>query len=68
MSITEFENFREIVLEDEELQQELRAITDSKEFVARVVELGSANGCRFSSDDVVEAMRLGRQTSIERRV
>lgn len=55
-----------MVLGDESLQARLRDITERGEFIANVIELGEAHGCKFTAEDVVEAMRRGRSTGIER--
>lgn len=66
MQMTDFERFRAIVLRDLLLQAELRAVTDREAFVALVVQRGAQYGCRFTSDDVIEALRAGRRAWFER--
>jgi hypothetical protein len=57
MSENKFEEFRQLVLLEESLQKELRGLTDRKEFVNRMVELGAAHGYQFTAQDVEEALR-----------
>jgi hypothetical protein len=56
-----FAAFRELVLRDDGLQAQLRAVADPAAFAARAVELGSAHGFRFGEEDVRSAMTRGRQ-------
>jgi hypothetical protein len=58
--------FRQLVLEDEALAEELRDIVDRKLFVERVVQFGATRGCRFSPKDVEEGLRAGRRSWLER--
>jgi hypothetical protein len=62
----EFEEFRSMVLGDESLQAQLRDITERSDFIAKVIELGEAHGCKFTAEDVAEAMRRSRGNGIER--
>jgi hypothetical protein len=55
-----------MVLADESLQAQLRDITEGDEFIAKVIELGEDRGCKFTAEDVEEAMRSNRRTWIER--
>ena len=68
MPSSSFEQFRQIVFDDGELQSELRDIVVTNEFVARVVEVGAARGFDFSAEDVVQAMNEGRRAWIERGI
>jgi hypothetical protein len=61
-----FEQFREIVLQDLALQERLRATTDHGSFVDLVVRVGEEQGCRFTPEDVEEAMRANRRAWLER--
>jgi mannose-6-phosphate isomerase-like protein (cupin superfamily) len=56
-----FAAFRELVLGEEALQAQLRAVGEPAAFVAKAVELGSARGLRFGEEDVRAAMTRGRQ-------
>jgi hypothetical protein len=64
----ELERFRLLVLGDESLQEELRALTDQKEFIERVVRLGEVWGCRFTAAEVEEALWAARRSWLERWV
>lgn len=68
MPKNKFEEFRQLVLAEESLQEELRAITDRKVFIDRLIELGIENDCEFTSDDVEEAMRISRRIWTEREI
>jgi hypothetical protein len=66
MSHNDFEQFRQIVLDELPLQEELRVITERNAFYARVVELGAERGFRFSDMDVREAMEANHRMWVER--
>jgi hypothetical protein len=59
MSKTPFEEFRDLVLVDEAMQEELRRFSDRKEFVARVLELSHEHEFEFTTDDIESEMRVG---------
>lgn len=61
-AVTPFDQFRDIVLDDPELQQMLLSTPDRQAFVKLAVELGRDRGCVFDNDLVESAIRLGRQT------
>jgi predicted MarR family transcription regulator len=63
-----FEDFRELVLGDVSLQEDLQAITDPGKFVSRVVELAGVHGFEFNAADVEEGMRRARRKWFERGV
>jgi hypothetical protein len=58
--------FRQVVLEDEALAEELRDIADRQLFVERVVQFGEKRSCRFAPEDVEEGLRAGRRSWLER--
>ncbi|MGC2236230.1 MAG: Nif11-like leader peptide family natural product precursor [Pyrinomonadaceae bacterium] len=66
MSQENFEQFRNVVLEDLSLQKQLRAFTKRDIFIARVVKLGAERGFQFTAEDVEEAMNANRRDWIER--
>lgn len=66
MSLESFEQFRNLVLQDVALQEQLRATTDHRSFVDLVVRVGGERGCHFTPEDVEAAMRASRQLWIER--
>ena len=63
-----FDQFREVVLGDSSIQADLYAITDSGEFVSRVVELARKYGFEFTAVDVEEEMRRARRKWFERGI
>ena len=63
-----FEDFRELVLGDVSMLKDLQAITDSVEFVSRVVELARLHGFEFSDADIEEEMRRARRKWFERGI
>ena len=66
MSEGNFERFREIVLQDLSLQEQLREITERSVFIQKVVELSAECGCEITPEDVEEAMRRSRRAWNER--
>ncbi|MET0752534.1 MAG: Nif11-like leader peptide family natural product precursor [Pyrinomonadaceae bacterium] len=66
MSHEQFEQFRNVVLEDLPLQKQLRAFTKRNMFVAQVVKLGAERGFQFTAEDVEEAMNANHRDWIER--
>jgi hypothetical protein len=64
-SASNFASFRELVLTDPQLQQQLREC-ESEHFVTKVVELGAALGYEFSPPDVHAAMNDARRVWLER--
>ena len=66
MSQEQFEQFRNVVLEDVSLQKRLRNFTRYDRFIARVVRLGAERGFEFTADDVLEAINASRRSWIER--
>jgi predicted ribosomally synthesized peptide with nif11-like leader len=66
MSQQGLEQFRELVLRDPVLQEQLRSLEDVNKFLALVVELGQARGFDFTQDDVRVAMQASRRAWMER--
>ena len=64
----DFERFRQLVLEDAELERALRETPDTPAFIALARKLGAERGCHFTAEDVHEAMRAARRTWRERWV
>jgi hypothetical protein len=63
-----FEQFRESVFADPELQKQLQACPDHQEFVRRTVEAGRAAGFPFTEEEVRAAMNFGRRSWMEQWV
>jgi len=55
-----FEPFRQFVIEETALQEELAGITDREAFIARAVELGQQHGFQFQPADVEAALQAAR--------
>jgi hypothetical protein len=66
MSQENFERFREIVLRDLSLQEQLREISERSVFIRKVVELSAQYGYEITPEDVDEAMRRSRRAWLER--
>jgi hypothetical protein len=64
--MSNFEEFRRLVLREKDLQTELRDVDDRERFTAAVVDLGRDRGFLFSPDDVEAALNAGRRAWIER--
>jgi Aspartyl/Asparaginyl beta-hydroxylase len=62
----DFERFRRLVLEDTTLQERLRQTPNLKSFVSLTLRLGDEHGCRFTVDDVEDALREGRRAWLQR--
>lgn len=65
MSESAFREFRDLVLDDRELQSELAAVSDTEAFTKKVVELAAEHGIAVDASDVAEAMNAGRRALIE---
>ena len=62
MSKTSFEEFRDLVLADENLQKDLRRFSDRNGFIARVVEVALDHGFEFTASDIEEQMRIEQRS------
>lgn len=60
--------FRQHVLTDRQLQEQLREMTDLQEFISLVVSLGKERGFEFTGEDVEETLNEGRRAWIERGI
>ena len=60
MSRKLFDEFRNLVLSDKKLQEELRDITDRSQFIERVISLSRERGIDLDASDVDAALRIGR--------
>lgn len=63
-----FEAFRQFVLGETALQEELAGITDRAAFIGRAVELGQQCGFHFQPDDVEAAIQAARRAWNESRM
>jgi hypothetical protein len=60
------ERFRQIVLADPRLHQQLRETSDLNGFVALAVRLGAERDCIFTEEEVRAALRECRRAWLER--
>jgi len=60
MSRQPFDAFRDLVLSDKKLQEELRDVSDRSQFIESVVSLSRDHGIELDPADVEEALRIGR--------
>jgi len=61
-----FERFRQLVLEDPALHDQLRATGDGEAFVARAVQLGGERGCAFTPETVSAVLQEQRQARLQK--
>jgi len=66
MSQESFEEFRQAVLSDIVLQQQLRVLSDFQAFTRLAVQLGRERGILFTVEDVEAARQLSQRAWIER--
>lgn len=66
MTGSAFDQFYQVVLQDEQLQAQLRDITDFTAFVHQVVALGEAHHYQFTTNDVQAALQAQRRAWLER--
>lgn len=57
----ELERFRQVVLEDDQLLEQLRQTADQESFAALAVQLGWQRGCAFSAEHVRAALQEARR-------
>ncbi len=62
----DFELFRNEVLHDLKLQEQLRYIQDREMLIQRVIKLGQERGYSFGAAEVTSAMQASRRAWIER--
>ncbi len=65
---SEFDRFRELVLSDPSLQEELMRATERAEFISLAVRLGEEHGARFTTNDVDAAFQAARRAWAERAI
>ena len=68
MSAASFEQFRQLVLADPALQQQLRATASLPAFLALTVQLGVERGYDVTVEDVQAALNASRRAWLERWV
>jgi len=62
----DLERFRQIVLEDDRLLEQLRQTSGVESFAALGVELGQQRGCAFTMDHVRAAVQEARRARLQR--
>lgn len=66
MLSADLEKLKSIVLQDRDLQAELKDITDRDEFTIRLIAIAKTNGLLISGEDVLEAINASRRAWVER--
>jgi hypothetical protein len=61
-----FDSFSRLVIDQRALLELLQEAPHDDALAAKAVELGRANGCFFSEDDVRQALRMARAEWIQR--
>ncbi len=57
MSKESLDQFRRLVLDDDEMQKQLRETPDKESFLALMLRFGAERGYEFTAEDVEEALR-----------
>jgi hypothetical protein len=60
------ERFRQLVLADPALHDQLRQSANRESFIALAVRLGAEHDCAFTADDVRAGLRDSRRAWLER--
>ena len=68
MPTADLERFIRLVLDDECLQRELRAVTQPSAFPTAVADAAGQRGCAVTPEDVQAALREARRSWLERWV
>jgi spore germination protein YaaH len=63
-----FEEFRDLVLADNSLQEVLRLLANRNEFLTRLIELASERGYEFTMAELEEEMRKSRRSANDRGI
>jgi hypothetical protein len=66
MAREDFEQFKQIVLQDFALREKLRGFSERDELIAKVIEIGEEYGFLIMREDVDEALRANSRLWIER--
>ena len=66
MSINDLQDFRQLVLQDLELQRELKNLADREEFIKKTIDLGERSGFEFSREEIESELRKNRRLWHER--
>ncbi|MGH9846813.1 MAG: Nif11-like leader peptide family natural product precursor [Blastocatellia bacterium] len=68
MSENGLEQFRQLALQDEALQKQLRETAGRQEFIALMLRLGAERDYGFTAEEVEEALSASWRARIERWV
>ena len=68
MPTSDLESFRQLVLQDPQLQAQLNAVADPEQFSALAARLGAQRGCQFTAAEVMMALQASRQAWAMREV
>jgi spore germination protein YaaH len=63
-----FEEFRDLVLADNSLQEVLRLLANRNDFLTRLIELASERGYEFTMAELEEEMRKSRRSANDRGI
>lgn len=66
--MNDFAAFRELVLRDAEVQDQLRAVTDPAQFVVIAVQIAAAHGIHVSVDEIERELTESRRSWQERTI
>jgi predicted ribosomally synthesized peptide with nif11-like leader len=66
MSQENFEQFRQLVLQDKALQEQLRGTSDRDRLISLARQLGAERGYSFTTADVLAALQANQREWIER--
>jgi len=62
---TPFDHFHRLVLQEAQLQEKLREISDRAAFIRHVVALGAEHDYNFTAEEVTVAMQANRRAWLE---
>lgn len=65
-SLDQFDLFKQEVLQDRNLQEQLRNTVDKDSFLDLIITIGIERGYKFSTSDVEAAMAAANRTWLER--
>lgn len=68
MALQDLERFRQIVLQQPALEEQLLQAPAGQAFTELALRLGAEHGCPFTAEELREALREARRTWLERWV
>jgi Nif11 domain len=66
MAQADFEQFKQLVLQDFSLQEQLRLFTERDEFIMQVIEISGKYGFQITIEDIEEVWQTNSRLLIER--